>query len=117
MPSSLVWRLSRPPRHRLNGGFTFSADRWLGSASFSYTSQAFWADVLDERYHGTTEAQTIVNAGAGIRWGGERLVTSVKVVNLLNQQKQQHIFGDIVGRHVVGELRMNWSRSPRRSIP
>lgn len=105
---SEVWPLSIPPRHHLNGGVTFSSDRWLGSASISYTDKAFWEDVLDERYHGTTPAYTLVNASLGARWGGERYVTSLRVVNVFNQDIQQHIFGDIVKRQLVAELRVNF---------
>lgn len=105
---SEVWSLSTPPRHRLNGGVTFNSDRWLGSASISRTSQAFWADVLDERYHGTTAAYILVNASVGKRWHLQRFVTSLGVMNLLNQQIQQHIFGDIVQRRLVAELRVTF---------
>ena len=34
------------------------------------------------------------------------MTTSVKVVNLANQDVQQHVFGDILKRQVVGELRV-----------
>jgi hypothetical protein len=33
------------------------------------------------------------------------MVTTVKINNLLNSEVQQHIFGDIIKRQVVGELR------------
>ena len=105
---SEVWPLSMPPRHRLNGGVTFSSDRWLGSASITYTDKAFWRDVLDERFHGMTPAYALVNASVGVRWGSEHLVTLLKVVNLSNEEIQQHIFGDIIQRQVVGELRVNF---------
>jgi hypothetical protein len=32
-------------------------------------------------------------------------VTSLKVMNLTNEDVQQHIFGDIIKRQVVGEAR------------
>jgi hypothetical protein len=38
----------------------------------------------------------------------DRLVTSVKVMNLLNQEVQQHVFGDIMKRQVVGEARFSF---------
>jgi hypothetical protein len=43
-----------------------------------------------------------------VRWAAERLVTSLKVTNLGNQQMQEHIFGDIIRRQVVGEARVNF---------
>jgi hypothetical protein len=47
----------------------------------------------------------LVNAGVGLRWRGGRLVTSIKATNLLDQEIQQHVFGDVMKRQVVGELR------------
>jgi hypothetical protein len=35
----------------------------------------------------------------------DRLVTSLKINNLANSEVQQHIFGDIIKRQVVGEVR------------
>ena len=40
--------------------------------------------VLDARFHGITEAHTLVNAGFGIRWAADRVTTSLKIVNLTN---------------------------------
>ena len=62
--------------------------------------------MLDARYHGTTEAYTLVNGGFGVRWLGDQLTTSVKVINLANEDVQQHVFGDIIKRQVIGELRV-----------
>ena len=38
----------------------------------------------------------------------DKLVTSLKVTNLGNQEVQQHIFGDIVKRQIVGEARFTF---------
>jgi hypothetical protein len=65
--------------------------------------------VLDDRYHGTTEPYTLVNAGVGVKWGArDRITTSVKVTNLANQNIQQHVFGDLTKRQIVGELRVGF---------
>jgi hypothetical protein len=74
----------------------------------SYTGEAYWQDVLDARFAGTTDAYTFVNGAFGVKWLGEKVVTSVKVINLANQEIQQHIFGDILRRQVVGEARFNF---------
>ena len=55
----------------------------------------------------------MVNATAGLKWLDGKLVTSVKGTNLLNDDNsqggiQQHIFGDIITRTVVGELRYSF---------
>jgi outer membrane receptor protein involved in Fe transport len=64
--------------------------------------------VLDDRYHGTTKAYTLVNGGVGVRWADNKLTTSLKVTNLANQDVQQHVFGDITKRQIVGELRVQF---------
>jgi hypothetical protein len=43
-----------------------------------------------------------------VRWLDERVTTSIKVTNLGNQDVQQHIFGDILKRQVVGEVRFGF---------
>ena len=65
--------------------------------------------MLDDRYHGTTKAYTLVNAGFGVKWGpNDRVTTTIKASNLANQNVQQHVFGDITKRQVVGELRVEF---------
>jgi iron complex outermembrane receptor protein len=97
-----------PPKNRFNIGFNFSRNRWLGDMAVTYSGSAYWQDVLDDRYHGTTDAYTLVNGGVGLKWAANKLTTSVKVINLFNQEVQQHVFGDILKRQVVGELRVNF---------
>ena len=100
--------LNLPPTHRFNVGVSFSSSRFLGNLSVSYTDDAFWQDVLDDRYHGTTDAYTLVNGGFGVRWFNNQLTTSIKVVNLANEEVQQHVFGDVLKRQVVGEVRVSF---------
>ena len=103
-----VLELNLPPNNRFNAGFNFSYSRYLGNLSVNYTDQAFWQDVLDARFHGTTDAYTLINGGFGVRWAGERLVTSIKVTNLANKEIMQHVFGDVIKRQIVGELRFGF---------
>ena len=97
-----------PPKNRFNIGFNFSRDRYMGDFVVAYTDSAYWQDVLDARYHGTTDPYTLVNGGAGVRWANNKLTTSVKVINLFNQTVIQHVFGDIIKRQVVGELKVQF---------
>ena len=97
-----------PAKNRFNAGFDVSYGRFLGNFSVNYTDEAYWQDVLDVRYAGTTEAFTLVNGAFGVRWLDEKVVTSLKVTNLGNQEVQQHIFGDILRRQVVGEVRFGF---------
>jgi outer membrane receptor protein involved in Fe transport len=97
-----------PPRHRVNAGFSFNSDRYVGNMSVSFVDDAFFQDVLDSRFHGPTEAYTQVNGAFGVRWLGDRLTTTIKVINLGNQDIQSHVFGDIIKRQVIGELRLQF---------
>jgi iron complex outermembrane receptor protein len=100
--------LNQPPTNRVNVGANVNYDRFLGNFSVTYQDEAFWQDVLDARFHGTTDAHTLVNAGVGVRFAGDRLTTSVKIVNLTNEEIQQHVFGDVLKRQIVGELKVRF---------
>ena len=97
-----------PAKNRFNAGFDFSYQRLLGNLTVNHTDSAYWQDVLDARFAGSTKPYTIVNTGIGVRWARDKVVTSLKVTNLANQEVQQHIFGDIVKRQVVGEARFTF---------
>ncbi len=98
--------INLPPKNRFNVGFNFSHQRLLGNLAVSYTDEAFWQDVLDARFAGTTDAYTLVNGAFGVRWAGDRLTTSIKVTNLGNKEVMQHVFGDVMKRQVMGEVRV-----------
>jgi len=100
--------INLPAKNRFNLGFNYSRSRWLGDMAVTYSDGAYWQDVLDDRYHGTTDSYTLINGGVGMKWAGNKLTTSVKVINLANREVQQHVFGDILKRQVVGELRVNF---------
>ncbi|HUE84816.1 MAG TPA: TonB-dependent receptor [Vicinamibacterales bacterium] len=107
-PDFDISEVNRPPRHRVNTGFSFNNDRYIANMSVSLVDDAFFQDVLDARFHGPTEAYTQVNGAFGVRWMGDRLTTTVKVINLGNQDVQSHVFGDIIKRQVIGELRVQF---------
>jgi outer membrane receptor protein involved in Fe transport len=100
--------LNIPAKNRMNVGFTYSHGRYLGDLSVNYSGSAFWQDVLDDPFHGTTKGYTLVNGGVGVRWSKNKVTTSLKVVNLANQKVQQHVFGDILKLQVVGEMRVRF---------
>jgi iron complex outermembrane receptor protein len=97
-----------PAKNRFNAGFGVNQRRYLGSLSVNFTDEAYWQDVLDARFAGTTDSYTLVNGSFGLKWANERVVTSVKVTNLANQEVMQHIFGDVLKRMVVGEVRLSF---------
>ena len=94
-----------PAENRFNIGVNVNYMKWLGAFSVNYTDEAYWQDVLDARFAGTTDAFTLVSGSIGYRWLNEKIVTTLKLTNIGNQEIQQHIFGDIIRRQVVGEVR------------
>jgi iron complex outermembrane receptor protein len=97
--------LAIPPTHRFNIGFHYDGRRFLGSGSLNYADAAFWSDVLTGPFHGFTDAYTMVNATFGVKWSNGRVTTLVKANNLFNEDIQQHVFGDILKRSVLAEVR------------
>jgi outer membrane receptor protein involved in Fe transport len=74
----------------------------------NYSDKAFWSDVLTSQYHGFTDAYTLVNGSFGVKFPTRRVTALVKVNNIFNKDIQQHVFGDIIKRSVVGELRIQY---------
>ena len=100
---------NRPSHNRFNTGANFSYQRYLGNLSVNYTGDAYWQDVLDApRFGGNTKAYTLVNLGLGVRFAKEKVVTSLKVTNLANQAVMQHVFGDVLKRTILGEVRFTF---------
>ena len=97
--------LSLPPAHRGNAGFSWNGSRYIGSVSVSAASDAFWSDVLTREYHGYSSGYTMVNGSIGVRWQDGAVTTVLKGTNLLNRHIKQHIFGDILRRTVLAEVR------------
>lgn len=97
-----------PPHNRFNAGLNFAKDRYQGDVSLSYQDKAYWKDVLAPLYVGWTEAFTTVNGSFGVKWAGGKLTTTVKANNIFNQKMQQHVFGDIIKRQIVGEARISF---------
>jgi len=96
-----------PPHHRMNAGVSVTGPAVTASLSMESATSAFWQDVLDARFHGTTSAYAIVNASGGVHFGPDgRDHLLVKVTNLFNREVQQHVFGDVIKRQIVFELRV-----------
>ena len=97
--------INQAPKNRFNLGLSGDNGRFFGSFDVNYTDEAFWQDVLDARYAGWTDAWTGVNVAFGARFMQEKLSAAVKINNIANTYIQQHIFGDVLKRQFVFELR------------
>ncbi len=93
------------PRHRFNLGTSYDGRLLLADLSLNRTGAAFWNDVLDAPYHGFSDAYTMLNATVGVKLAAGKVVFSVKGTNLLNQRILQHVYGDLMRRALVVQLR------------
>jgi len=107
-PDFALSEINLPPTNRFNAGFNFSQGHYLGNLSVSYVDDAFFQDVLDARFAGPTEAYTQVNGAFGVKFMRDKLQTTIKVINLLDEDIQSHVFGDIMKRQVIGEVRVTF---------
>jgi outer membrane receptor protein involved in Fe transport len=107
-PDFSLSEINLPPTNRFNAGFSYNKDRFLGNLSISYVGEAVWQDVLDARFAGPTDAYTQVNGAFGVRFAKNKATATLKVVNLTNEDIQSHVFGDIVKRQFIGELRLQF---------
>jgi len=107
-PDFALSEVNLPPRHRFNAGASFSQGHFLGSLSASFVDSAFWQDVLDSRFSGPTKSYTQVNGAFGVKFARDRVTTSIKAINLLDDDIQSHVFGDILKRQVIGEVKVTF---------
>jgi outer membrane receptor protein involved in Fe transport len=94
-----------PSEHRFNAGLGYDGEKLFGNVSVNYASEALWMDVLNASYAGFTDAFTMLNAALGLKLADGKVIVSLKGTNLANEKIQQHIFGDILRRSLVAELR------------
>ena len=64
--------------------------------------------MLDARYAGPTEAYTQLNGAFGMRFAQDKITATIKGINLTNEEIQSHVFGDIIKRQIIGELRFQF---------
>lgn len=105
--SPIPLELGTPPENQFAIGLNAAQGIWFGSVGLTYTGSALWTDVLDQRFWGETDSYTLVNAALGVKLAG-RYTFSVKANNLTDQEVKQHVFGDIIRRRVVGEVRASF---------
>ena len=91
------------PTHRWTAGANWEYEQFFGTGSVSYQGDAFWTDVLDSRFWGPTEEFYMVNGTVGVRLMPD-VVVSVSGINLLDEEIQQHVWGDIIRRRVTGQV-------------
>ncbi len=98
--------INLPPTNRFNAGLNFNHSRFMGDITVMYVDRAFWRDVTI--YKGWTSAYTQINTMLGVRFAGGRYMLMMKVNNLSNEMIQNHVFGDLLKRQIIGELRVRF---------
>jgi outer membrane receptor for ferrienterochelin and colicins len=104
----LTEELALPAKHRFNAAVNWNTQRFVGTVQANYQAEALWTDVLTSTYHGYTDAFTLLNANFGVKFNKGKVVAMLKGQNLLNQEIQQHVFGDILRTSVVLETRITF---------
>jgi outer membrane receptor protein involved in Fe transport len=92
-----------PPRHMASFLIGWNRGRFTGSAGVTFTDEALWTDVLDQRFWGETDSYELLNASFGVKW--EHVELAVSGTNLADEDARQHVFGDVVGRLLRAEVR------------
>ncbi len=97
-----------PPNNRFNVGLAYDGGRFFVNGNVNYTDSAFWTDVLDSRFWGTTEDFTLVNLSLGFRFAQDKVTLVFIGTNLTDEDFQAHIFGDVIPQKITGELRFRF---------
>ena len=100
--------VNSPPEHRLNAGFGYDGDRFFANGNVNWVDEAFWTDVLDERFWGPTESYAQVNLGFGVRLNQDKTTFSVTGQNVLDEEVLQHVFGDLISRKISAQLSLRF---------
>lgn len=93
---------NRAPTWRGNLGLSYDRGSFFANTNINYQGEAYWADVPIAV--GTTKAFTAVNLAVGFRLLDERMTLQVIGSNVFDEKIQQHYFGDILSRKVVGQV-------------
>ncbi len=99
--------LNSPPRHQASVTLTGTTDQWSGALTVAFTDEAYWRDVLDERFWGPTDAYTHLH-GSLTHTVSERLSLTLRGTNLTDDQTKQHAYGDLIGRQVTLRVRLRY---------
>jgi iron complex outermembrane receptor protein len=105
---TLVYPINLPPEWRANAGVVWSAGRAWVDLSGNYQDSAFWTDVLDSRFWGPTDSFAQLHLGAGYRLRGDTIELSIRAQNVTDEEVQQHVWGDLLGRKVTGQIALRF---------
>lgn len=96
-----------PAKHRFNYGVSTSIWKIFYTVSTSMVGKAYWQDVLDSRYAGYTPKFIASDFMIGTKFNHDKAILQLRINNMANAAIQQHIFGDVMKRSMVLELKIN----------
>ncbi len=105
--AAALQEINIPAKHRFNYGVTTSIWKIFYTVDASFVGQAFWQDVLDSRYAGKTSKYTVSNLVIGTKFNHDKAALQLRVNNMGGVPVQQHIFGDVMKRSFMVELKIN----------
>ena len=103
-----IAELNLQPSHTAHAGVSYDGPRYFGSVRAGVQSEAFWQDVLDSPFHAYTDPYALVDVSAGLHSSDDTITAAIRVANVLNGGEQQHAFGDLIRRTVIGELQVTF---------
>jgi len=99
--------INLPAKHRFNYGVSTSIWKIFYTVDASFIGETFWQDVLDSRYSGKIPKQVVSNLIIGTKFNHDRATLQARVNNMGGAPVQQHIFGDVMKRSFMIELKIN----------
>jgi outer membrane receptor protein involved in Fe transport len=90
------------PAWRANLMLAHDNGKRFWNVGVNHQDEAYWADVLFAR--ASTPSFTQVNAAFGWRFASDKVTLKLVAQNLFDEDVQQHIFGDIIGRKLAGQV-------------
>ncbi len=99
-----------PAAHRVSLGVQLDRGRWFSAFNYDYVDDTFWQDVLTPQFWGWIDGYSLVGLRGGRRWPATGLELTAQVTNLLDEEVQQHIYGDIIDRRFLVSAAWTWER-------
>jgi outer membrane receptor protein involved in Fe transport len=97
-----------PARNRISFSAQIDRGAWFSGLTVDRVDESFWQDVLTSDFWGSTSGYTLVGLRGGLRLPHNGITLTGQVTNLLGDEIQQHIFGDLIGRRVSVGMSYSW---------
>ncbi len=99
-----ISEINSPPENRFNFSLAYNGEKFYADLNVNFVDDARWTDVLDSRFHGTTDDYTMTNLSVGVRLRDDKVTLAVISTNIFDDDILQHVFGDIISRKVTGQI-------------